>query len=164
MRYFVLTFIFVLVGLAGLSVYRSFTTETGPQTKPATGGIQDVAGITVDMLNTRDDGVKMIYSEDVLRVDVGDTVTWLPTDLGHNVEFVAWPEGFIKPKASKLSESFTWTFDIPGVYVYVCTPHVKAGMVALVVVGEDLSNKDAVSEITLFGESTKRLEKFFSTL
>ena len=47
MRYFVLTFIFVLVGLAGLSMYRSFTTETGPQTKPATGGIQDVAGITV---------------------------------------------------------------------------------------------------------------------
>jgi hypothetical protein len=50
------------------------------------------------------------------------------------------------------------------VYVYVCTPHVKAGMVALVVVGNDLSNKDAVSEVTLFGESTTRLEKFFNTL
>ena len=164
MRYFVLTFIFVLVGLAGLSAYRSLTTETGTQTKPATGGIQDVAGITVQMLNTRDDGVKMIYSQDVLRVDVGDTVTWLPTDLGHNVEFVAWPEGFEKPKASKLSEPFTWTFDLPGVYVYLCTPHVKAGMVAIVVVGDDVSNKNAVSELELFGESVPRLEQFLAQI
>ena len=164
MRYFVLTFIFVLVGLAGISVYRSFTTETVAQPKLGTGGLQDVAGITVDMLNTRDDGVKMIYSEDVLRVDVGDTVTWLPTDLGHNVEFVAWPEGFEKPKASKLSEPFTWTFDIPGVYVYLCTPHVKAGMVAIVVVGGDVSNKDAVSELELFGESVPRLKQFLAQI
>ena len=164
MKYFVLTFILVLVGLGGLSVYRSFTTETVAQPKLGTGGMQDVAGITVDMLNTRDDGVKMIYSEDVLRVDVGDTVTWLPTDFGHNVEFVAWPEGFEKPKASKLSETFTWTFDTPGVYVYLCTPHVKAGMVALVVVGDDISNKNKISEVTLFGKSTTRLEQFINTL
>ena len=164
MKYFVLTFILVLVGLGGLSVYRSFTTETVAQPKLGTGGMQDVAGITVDMLNTRDDGVKMIYSEDVLRVDVGDTVTWLPTDFGHNVEFVAWPEGFEKPKASKLSETFTWTFDTPGVYVYLCTPHVKAGMVAIVVVGDDVSNKDAVRELKLFGESVPRLEKFLAQI
>ena len=164
MKYFVLTFILVLVGLGGLSVYRSFTTETVAQPKLGTGGMQDVAGITVDMLNTRDDGVKMIYSEDVLRVDVGDTVTWLPTDFGHNVEFVAWPNGFEKPQVSKLSEPFTWTFDIPGVYVYLCTPHVKAGMVAIVVVGDDVSNKDAVSELKLFGESVPRLEKFLAQI
>ena len=164
MKYFVLTFILVLVGLGGLSVYRSFTTETVAQPKLGTGGMQDVAGITVDMLNTRDDGVKMIYSEDVLRVDVGDTVTWLPTDFGHNVEFVAWPEGFEKPKASKLSEPFTLTFDTAGVYVYLCTPHVKAGMVAIVVVGDDVSNKDAVSELELFGESVPRLKQFLAQI
>ena len=164
MKYFVLTFILVLVGLGGLSVYRSFTTETVAQPKLGTGGIQDVAGITVDMLNTRDDGIKMIYSEDVLRVDVGDTVTWLPTDFGHNVEFVAWPNGFEKPQVSKLSEPFTWTFDIPGVYVYLCTPHVKAGMVAIVVVGGDVSNKDAVSELELFGESVPRLKQFLAQI
>jgi pseudoazurin len=88
----------------------------------------------------------------------------LPTDLGHNVEFVAWPQGFIKPKASKLSEPFTWTFDTPGVYVYLCTPHVKAGMVAIVVVGNDVSNKDAVSELELFGESVPRLENFLAQI
>ena len=41
---------------------------------------------TVEMLNKRDDGAKMVYSEDITRIDVGDTVTWVPTSKGHNVE------------------------------------------------------------------------------
>ena len=57
--------------------------------------------ITLEMLNKRDDGQKMVYSEDVARVNVGDTVTWVPTSKGHNVEIVAAPEGFDIPKKSK---------------------------------------------------------------
>ena len=34
--------------------------------------------ISFHMLNKRDDGAKMVYSEDVAHVEVGDTVTWLP--------------------------------------------------------------------------------------
>ena len=34
--------------------------------------------ITTDMLNKRDDGAKMVYSQDIARIDVGDTATWLP--------------------------------------------------------------------------------------
>ena len=47
------------------------------------------ADTTIDMLNKRDDGAKMVYSEDVARIDVGDTITWLPKSKGHNVEFIA---------------------------------------------------------------------------
>ena len=47
------------------------------------------ADITVDMLNKRDDGGKMVYSEDISRIDLGEMITWLPTDKGHNVEFIA---------------------------------------------------------------------------
>ena len=50
------------------------------------------ADITVDMLNKRDDGAKMAYSGDISRVDVGETITWLPTDKDHNVEFIAVPD------------------------------------------------------------------------
>ena len=50
--------------------------------------------ITVEMLNKRDDGAKMAYSQDITRVDVGDTVTWVPTSKGHNVHFIAGPEGW----------------------------------------------------------------------
>ena len=34
--------------------------------------------ITVEMLNKRDDGAKMAFSEDITRIDVGDTITWVP--------------------------------------------------------------------------------------
>ena len=44
---------------------------------------------TIEMLNKRDDGAKMVYSEDITRIDVGDTITWVPTSKGHNVEIVA---------------------------------------------------------------------------
>ena len=35
--------------------------------------------ITIEMLNKRDDGAKMVYSEDIARINVGDTITWVPT-------------------------------------------------------------------------------------
>ena len=38
------------------------------------------ADTTIDMLNKRDDGAKMVYSEDIARIDVGDTITWLPNN------------------------------------------------------------------------------------
>ena len=45
--------------------------------------------MTIEMLNKRDDGAKMVYSEDIARIDVGDTITWVPTAKGHNVEFLS---------------------------------------------------------------------------
>ena len=89
------------------------------------------------MLNKRDDGAKMVYSEDITRIDVGDTITWVPTSKGHNVEFIAVPKGFDKPKKSKASKEVQVTFTEPGIYYYLCTPHKSMGMIALVVVGGD---------------------------
>ena len=52
----------------------------------------------VDMLNKRDDGEKMVYSEDILYVELNDTVNWLTTSPGHNVEFIGAPESAELPK------------------------------------------------------------------
>ena len=60
------------------------------------------AEIKVDMLNKRADGQKMVYSQDVINVKSGDSVTWLPKSKGHNVEFIKVPEGVKKIKKSKL--------------------------------------------------------------
>ena len=43
------------------------------------------ADMTIEMLNKDADGNKMVYSEEIARVDVGDTITWVPTTKGHNV-------------------------------------------------------------------------------
>lgn len=116
---------------------------------------------TVEMLNKRDDGAKMVYSEDITRIDAGDTVTWVPTAKGHNVEFIAGPEGWEAPKKSKLGKEYAYTFDTPGVYLYQCTPHKSMGMIAVVVVGE--GNND-ISDAKVRGKSKKKLEEILEQL
>lgn len=119
------------------------------------------ADISIDMLNKRDDGAKMVYSEDIARIDVGDTITWLPTNKGHNVEFIAGPDGWEAPKKSKLGKEYAYTFDTPGVYLYQCTPHKSMGMIAVVVVGE--GNND-ISSAKVKGKSKKKLAELLEQL
>ena len=106
----------------------------------------------------------MVYSEDISRVDVGETITWLPKSKGHNVEFVAGPEGFEIPKKSKMNKEYSITFTTPGVYLYQCTPHKSMGMIALVVVGDDTSNKDDIANTKTFGKSKKILPDLINQL
>ena len=126
--------------------------------------ISFAADITVEMLNKRSDGQIMVYSEDISRIDVGDTITWTPTTKGHNVEFLAGPNGWEIPKKSKINKEYSYKFDIPGIYLYQCTPHKVMGMIALVVVGNDTSNKDAISKAKVFGKGKKKLPEFLSQL
>tara|TARA_Y100001936_G_C15716557_1_gene478754 strand:+ start:86 stop:514 length:429 start_codon:yes stop_codon:yes gene_type:complete len=123
------------------------------------------ADITVEMLNKRaSDNAVMVYSEDISRIDVGDTITWVPTTKGHNVHFLAGPDGWDIPKKSKFNKEVSITFDTPGVYLYQCTPHKSMGMIAIVVVGGDTSNKDAIAKIKMFGKSKKKLPKLLEQL
>jgi pseudoazurin len=115
---------------------------------------------TVEMLNKRDDGAKMVYSEDITRIEVGDTVTWVPTSKGHNVEFIAGPDGWKAPKKSKLNKEVAITFDTPGVYLYQCSPHKSMGMIAIIVVGEPDPKvvKDRLKDAKVKGKSKKKLK------
>ena len=120
--------------------------------------------ISIDMLNKRDDGAKMVYSEDIARIDVGDSITWLPKSKGHNVHFIAGPEGWELPKKSKNNKEVAITLDTPGIYLYQCTPHATMGMIALVVVGDDMSNLDAIKKIKIRGKSKKKMKELLSNL
>tara|TARA_B100000674_G_scaffold480548_1_gene480295 strand:+ start:174 stop:614 length:441 start_codon:yes stop_codon:yes gene_type:complete len=117
---------------------------------------------TVEMLNKRDDGAKMVYSEDITRIDVGDTITWVPTSKGHNVHFIAGPDGWELPKKSKNNKEVAITFDTPGVYLYQCTPHATMGMIAMVIVGDDTSNLDDIKSIKLRGKSKKKMKSILA--
>ena len=68
--------------------------------------------IIIEMLNKDSDGNKMVFSEQVARINVGDTITWLPTSKGHNVEMIAAPMK-IKFK-SKPNKETSMTFETPG--------------------------------------------------
>tara|TARA_B100001093_G_scaffold519126_1_gene606597 strand:+ start:820 stop:1290 length:471 start_codon:yes stop_codon:yes gene_type:complete len=119
--------------------------------------------ITVEMLNKLGKE-KMVYSESISRIDVGDTITWLPKSKGHNVQFIAGPDGWDIPKKSKNNAEVAITFDVPGVYLYQCTPHATMGMIALVVVGDDTSNIDAIKKMKMRGKSKKKFKKLLKEI
>jgi len=117
--------------------------------------------IAIEMLNKRDDGAKMVYGTDIARVEVGTTITWIPTSKGHNVEFIAGPDDWEAPKKSKLGKEYAYTFDTPGVYLYQCTPHKSMGMIAVVVVGD---GDNDISGAKVKGKSKKKLAELLKAL
>ena len=119
------------------------------------------------MANTKElEMLDMWYSEDVTRVEVGETITWKPTVGGHNVHFVAWPEEYkmTQKPSGKIGQEYTITLTEPGIYVYLCTPHVRHGMISFIIVGDDISNKDQIAETLLFGKSQTKLDEFVESL
>ena len=118
--------------------------------------------LIIEMLNKRGKE-KMLYGQDVAKIDVGQTITWTPDSKGHNVQFVSVPEGVEKVK-SKLSKEFSYTFEQEGVYLYVCTPHASMGMIGVVVVGESDVNLDEVLDYKFRGKSKKKFKKIVKSL
>ena len=119
---------------------------------------------TIEMLNKLGKE-SMVYSKKVVRVDVGDTVFWKSTDPGHNVEFIKGgvPADVEKFK-TKFSKDAEYTFTVPGIYLYQCTPHKNMGMIAVVIVDNNLDNIDAISSSKVAGKSKGRLAKIIDTL
>ena len=111
---------------------------------------------TVEMLNKLDKRT-MVFSQEIVRINPGDTVYWKSTDPGHNVQFISKngvPDGVEKFK-SKVGKDTEFTFTIPGIYAYWCVPHKTLGMIGFIIVGEDLSNLDAIKKVKFIGKSKK---------
>jgi len=122
-----------------------------------------IAGdVTVEMLNKDADGNRMVYSQEIVEIAAGSTVIWVPTDKGHNVEIIASPND-MKFK-SKNGKEASVTFETPGIYYYWCTPHKGMGMIGLVVVGGDTSNKAQISKAKAIGKSKKKLKALLEQL
>ncbi len=120
------------------------------------------ADLKIEMLNKDAEGNRQVYSEEVARIDVGDTITWVPTNKGHNIEMVASPNNM--KLRSKNNKEVQITFEEPGIYYYWCTPHKGMGMIGLVVVGDDTSNKDQIAKAKAIGKSKKKLKKLLDEL
>ena len=118
--------------------------------------------IEIEMLNKLEKE-KMVYSIKVAKVDIGDTIIWKSVDKGHNVQFVEMPDGVEKFK-SKINKDVEYKFEIPGIYLYVCTPHKSMGMIGLVVVGDDLSNLDKIKKAKMGGKSKKIFKELLKEL
>lgn len=89
------------------------------------------------------------YSLEIIHINVGDSVKWLPTNEVHNVEFIMTPKMVSLPEKSKMNEPYSMIFQEAGIYVYGCTPHLNSGMLGLIVVGNDFHNIKDINEIKL---------------
>ncbi|MBL0372763.1 pseudoazurin [Rhizobium sp. KVB221] len=116
------------------------------------------ADFEVHMLNKGKDGA-MVFEPAFVKIAKGDTVTFVPTDKGHNAETIKgmMPDG-AKPFKSKMNETLKVTFDVDGAYGIKCMPHVGMGMVGLVVVGDAPANIDAVKSGKLPKKARERLD------
>jgi pseudoazurin len=120
------------------------------------------ADFEVLMLNKGSDGKTMGFSPSFLRVEPGDTVTFIPVDKGHNAETIL---DMIPANAptwkGKVDEQFTVTLTEAGLYGFKCQPHFAMGMVGLIQVG-DVSNLKELMEVRLPGKAQARMMELFA--
>lgn len=111
----------------------------------------------VKMLNKGADGM-MVFEPAYIRVEPGDTVTFLPTDKSHNAESIAdmLPEG-AEPFAGAMNKEVSVTFTEEGIYGVKCKPHYAMGMVAVVQVG-DAGDIEAAKAVKHPGQAAKRMD------
>jgi pseudoazurin len=122
------------------------------------------ANVEVHMLNKGAMGT-MVFEPAMIRIAPGDTITFIPTDKGHNAETIPGmlPDGAESFKG-KIGQEVVVTFDVPGAYGVKCTPHLAMGMVALVVVGDAPANLEAVKAVKLPKKALERLDAAYAEL
>lgn len=127
-------------------------------------GSAAAADYEVHMLNKGKDGA-MVFEPAGVKIAAGDTVTFVPTDKGHNAETIKGmlPAGATEFKG-KMSEKVTVTFDVPGAYGIKCAPHVGMGMVGLVVVGDAPANLDAYKDVKVPKKAQERFAAALASL
>jgi pseudoazurin len=121
------------------------------------------AEIEVKMLNKGAEGV-MVFEPSFVKADPGDTVKFVATDKGHNVETIAGmlPDG-AAPIAGKMGQDLSVKLDKAGVYGVKCLPHYGMGMVAMVVVGTP-TNQDAAKAVNHPGKAKQVFSAMFGRL
>lgn len=107
----------------------------------------------VKMLNKGAAGM-MVFEPSLTKVAPGDTVTFVPTDKGHNAESIL---GMLPPGATafkgKMNQELTVKFAKPGIYGFKCMPHYGMGMAGAVIVGNPGANAATAKTVSHPGKA-----------
>ncbi|NRB05306.1 MAG: pseudoazurin [Rhodobacteraceae bacterium] len=123
----------------------------------------------VQMLNKHPEDRKQrqIFLPRLAVIEAGESVLFQATDRGHNSASAdgMMPEG-AEPWKGALGKDIEVNFTVPGVYGYVCTPHVSAGMVGAVVVrgAGVLDNLEAAKAVKQRGKAKKIFGEIFAEI
>jgi pseudoazurin len=119
--------------------------------------------ITVQMKNQGAAGI-MVFEPAFVSAAVGDTVHFVPTDMGHNATPITGmiPDGVDAPMGT-INKEYILRLSRPGLYGIKCTPHFSMGMVALVKAGSGPSpNAVIAAAVKLPPLAAKRMAPMLS--
>jgi pseudoazurin len=124
----------------------------------ALGGPALAADIKVEMKNSGAAGM-MVFEPAYVAAQVGDTVRFVPTDMGHNAEPIPGmlPDG-VTLAPGLMNKEYVLKITKPGLYGIKCKPHLTMGMVALVKAGKGPApNATAATAVKLPMMAGKRM-------
>jgi pseudoazurin len=115
------------------------------------------------MLNKNEDGEKMVFEPSMIIANVGDTVTFLPTEKGHMAASIKGmiPEG-VESFKGKTNKTISYEITAEGLYAVRCTPHYANGMVALIQVGDTAEPAAFMKGKKVPKKSKERLEAYLA--
>jgi len=123
----------------------------------------------IKMVNTDSSGQIMVFDPPFLRVNVGDTVTFIPSDALHNSKSVLnLIPSTAAPWEGAMDEKITVEFNVEGIYVYQCTPHIALGMIGVIQVGNPANlpeiNENISSLESLIAINKERVKTYLSKI
>jgi len=121
--------------------------------------------IEIEMLTRDPDGSGMqVFRPRLVEAEVGDTVTFVPTDPTHQSSSI---EGMVPEGArgweGEINQEVSYVLPEPGVYGYQCVPHYAAGMVGMIVVGDEseIQNVEEAMGVSHPGLAGDKFEEIF---
>jgi len=123
----------------------------------------------IKMVNTDSSGQIMVFDPPFLKVNVGDTITFIPADALHNSKSVSnlIPSSAV-PWEGAMDEKITVELDVEGIYIYQCTPHLALGMIGVIQVGNPVNLKQINNNIapleSLIAINKDRVKNYLSNV
>ncbi|MGL1956044.1 MAG: plastocyanin/azurin family copper-binding protein [Colwellia sp.] len=108
-------------------------------------GIATAKDHTVKLLTQGSNGKMMVFEPIFIKISVGDTVNFVPSDSSHNAESFSVPSeksSFKTPygKATKI------TFNEEGVVLVKCLPHYALGMIGVIQIGDNIDSTKVTAD------------------
>ena len=94
---------------------------------------------TVKLLTQGSNGKMMVFEPMFIKISVGDTINFVPSDASHNAQSFSVPSdksSFNTPYGKPTKVTFTEA----GAVLVKCLPHFALGMIAVVQVGENIDS------------------------
>jgi pseudoazurin len=141
-----------------LAMLLAFALPAGPSSHALANELE------IKTLNRGPNGAFFVFVPEVVRIEPGDSLTFIAADKGHEVHSVPGmiPQG-AQPFEGSMNQDVKATFTVPGVYVVACRPHTAMGMVAVIVVGDPV-NLDKINPGALTGKAKSKLENLLASL